>query len=443
MIYALIGIVLSMLLLPITTALDVSLPVWIAISAYIIWMVLSGKRGYSFIFIAIALCEMSVTNDKLDFVMVSYIFRYFYYFLLFFPPIIYLIQFLRKSPRHIVKLPIVVISIFIILGLIYGRQLSELVYIVVVTFIAFGISYSDPVDLKSSFCLFSVIILISTMYAGLEYHLGISPYSAVYFSSGNYLQGESIRRAAGLLGNPLLVLSICIFYQAFICSFALEIGKFPILPQILCLYLFSIVVSRTAVFAIVIFIFLYLCFSSKKVFFKSWGKFAILGAIIILAASSILQDSFNDLTYRFANSDQLHRVSSIGTTWNIFKSNFFGIGFDNFANKIENYAAYGKEAHINTLDNFYLTQIAHYGILGFFVIFFYVYYIVRFFRFRFRRSKWKEFFLLVTAYFIISVCFDFEAYFQILFVMYALIGGAYFRVNASVYRRRLRMIKSV
>lgn len=426
-IFAIIGIVFSMLALPITTVLDKSLPVWIILSVYIIWMVLSGKRGYSFILLAVCSCRLSVTSDDFDLELISSLFRYYFYFIVLIPAAIIAILYLKRQRRNKFQLPIVLIIVFFTIEFIYGQQLPVIISTFVSTCIAFSLGYSDHLDFKQTFILYSIIIIITILYAGIEFHLGIGPYSVIYLSTAGYYQGFETHRAVGLTGNPLLLLSYGIIYQALICNYALVKSKYPILPQLLCIYLFIIVVSRTAVLAFFVFLIFYFFLSSQKFSPKILGAFIILIIGTIWIGNTYLSDSFEYLFYRLSNSETMHRVSSVGTVWNILKSNLFGIGFENYADELQKYAALGKEANVNTLDNFYMTQLAHFGIFGMIIIYYYMYYIIQFLRLKFKKENRKEFSLLFIAFFIISICFDFDAYFNIVFVLYSLVGNSYYR----------------
>ena len=93
-IYAVIGIIFSMILLPITTmhGLDHSLPVWIGIYLYIIWMVSKGMPGYSVILLAIAMCQPNVSSDEVDFLIGLSFTRHYYYSLFILPVIVLIIN---------------------------------------------------------------------------------------------------------------------------------------------------------------------------------------------------------------------------------------------------------------------------------------------------------------------------------------------------------------
>ena len=139
-------------------------------------------------------------------------------------------------------------------------------------------------------------------------------------------------------------------------------------------------------------------------------------------------DTLNDLILRLSTGNNSHRQSSFQVTYNILSDNIFGIGFENYANQLGKYAAQGTNTDVHTLDNLFLTQLAHYGIIGFYIIYFYVYYFWQYIKI-WKRAKWnKEVFYLILAFFISAICFDFEAYNNICFVVFVLIGSAFSRL---------------
>lgn len=429
-IYSIIGIVFAMLLLPITTITGNSLLIWGVLICYILWMVVSNKHGYSMILVAICLCQSSVTNENLDSSYINNLFAYFYYVLLFIPLLIFVILYI-KGYKIPFKEPIGLSIVFIIIGLIYGLHIVQIIYIIVVTHIAFLIGYFDNLDEDSMFRLYSLTILISAIYAGLEYYLGVSPYLMISYNTNEYLYSSFIKRASGLLGNPLILLLIVIFYQAIICYRAIKIGKIPIIPQLLALFLSLIVVSRSAVLSIIVFFILYLIYSKSKFSLKQITYLSVFVILTGLTITNFMGDTFNDLSYRLANSDKLHRQSSFSVTTNILQDNIFGVGFDNFANSLYRYAAIGTNVNVNTLDNFFLSQLAHYGIIGLFVIYFYLYYFILYIKKKKYYSLNKELFFLLVAFFISAIMFDFEAYHHVSFIIYTLIGGAFARLHKN------------
>ena len=65
-IYAIIGIVYTMLVLPITTIMGNSLLYWLILIAYLAWMIITKKTGFSIVMLSICLCQPTITSEEFD-----------------------------------------------------------------------------------------------------------------------------------------------------------------------------------------------------------------------------------------------------------------------------------------------------------------------------------------------------------------------------------------
>ena len=426
-VFAVIGIVASMILLPITTMFGPSrsLPVWIGLFFYVIWMAISGKPGFSVILIAIAMCQPNVTSEELDFA-IGLGYSRSYYYGLFIMPVIVLILLLMKRNRIPLRAPIYLSVVFFILGLCYNLSLTNILYALVASVVAFLIGYFDRLDFSHYFYLFTIILIITTIYAALEFHLRICPYNEFYMTSQGYV-AAILKRAQGLLGNPLILLSFATFYLALLSAYAIENNKILVLPLLACIYLCLIVVSRTAVISLLVFFLLYK-FYSKSSLRLNIPLLLVVG-IACYGAYYFLNETVGDLLYRLQNSDLMHRESGFTIVPNILHDNFFGLGFENYSTSLKKYATSGFNTDVDTLDNYFLTQIAHYGYLGILVLLLYLYYFIAYFRSRLMIKKSKEILFLFVAFSITGFCFDFLAFNNVSLFVYIMIGSAYSRCN--------------
>ena len=424
-VFAMIGIVVSMILLPITTMYgpNQSLPVWIGIFIYITWMVIKGKPGYSVILIAIAMCQPNVTSEEVDFSLGLSYSRYYYYSLFIIPVFVLFLNLLKKN-RIPIKAPFYLSLLFFILGLLYNLSLTNILYAIVASFVAFLVGYFDRLDFSRYFILFSIILAITTIYAALEFHFRICPYNDFYTTSQGYV-AAILKRAQGLLGNPLILLSFATFYMALLCAYAVEYKKIVVLPLLACIYLCLIVVSRTAVISLVVFFLLYNYYSKSSLKLKIPLLFAV--GIACYAAYNFLTDTVGDLLYRLQNSDLMHRQSGFSIVSNILQDNFFGLGFENYSSSLRRYATSGFNTDVDSLDNFFLTQIAHYGYLGIMVLLFYLYYFWAYFKSRRMIRNSKEILFLFVAFAITGFCFDFLAFNNVSLFVYVMVGSAFGR----------------
>lgn len=425
LIFAEIGIVGSMLLLPFSTmhGPSVSFPVWIGLVLYIIWMVLRGKPGYSVILIAIAVCQPNVTSEEVDFNIGLSFSRYYYYFLFIIPIIVIFFNLVRKN-RIPLKAPIYLCILFFFLGLLYNLSLTNILYAIVASFVAFLVGYFDRLDFSRYFILLSIVLAITTIYAALEFHFRICPYNDFYMTSQGYV-AALLKRAQGLLGNPLILLSFATFYLAIHSAFAVESRKVAVLPLLACIYICLIVVSRTAVVSLLVFFLLYQLYNKSSLKFKIPLLFAV--GVACFGAYYFLTETVGDLLFRLQNSDLMHRQSGFSIVSNILHDNIFGLGFENYSASLRKYATAGFNTDVESLDNFFLTQIAHYGILGIMVLLFYLYYFLVYFRRKRMRTQSKELVFLFVAYAITGFSFGFLAYNNVSLFVYIMIGSAFGR----------------
>ena len=428
-VYAVIGIVVSMVLLPIATksGLSHSLPVWLGIYAYIIWMVIKEKPGYSVILIAIAMCQPNVTSEEVDLAISLNFTRYYFYSLFILPVIVLFLNIIKKN-RIPLKVPIFLCIVYFLLGLIYNLDLTRIVYPIVATYVAFLVGNFDRIDFRRYFILISIVLIITAIYSALEFHFRICPYNDFYMTSQGYVSAI-LKRAQGLLGNPLILLVFATFYLAIHCSNAVVSKRIYILPLLVCMYLCLIVVSRTAVVSLLVFFLLYHVYSKASLKIKLPLILAV--SIACFGAYYFLTETVGDLLYRIQYSDLMHRQSGLTIVSNILNDHFFGVGFNNYSASLGKYATSGFNTNVNSLDNFFLTQFAHYGYLGIVVLLFYLYYFLAYFRSRRMRKQSKEILFLFVAFTITGFSFDFEAYNNVCLFIYIMIGSAFGRCNNS------------
>ena len=434
--FAVIGIIASMVLLPIATmrGLINSLPVWIGIFLYIVWMVLKGKPGYSVILVAIAMCQPNVASEEVDLALSLNFTRYYFYSLFIIPIVVLFINNINKNDKIPLKAPIILSILFFFLGLIYNRDLTNILYPIVATHVAFLVGYFDRIDFRRYFILFSIVLIITAIYAVLEFHFRICPYIDFYTTSQGYVSAI-LKRAQGLLGNPLILLVFATFYLSIHCFNAVAYNKIYVFPLLVCMYICLIVVSKTAVVSLLFFFLLYIFYGKASL--KQKIPLLIVVGIACFGAYYFLTETVGDLLTRFQYSDSaLHRQSGLTVVKNILSDNFFGVGFDNYSASLRKYATSGFNTNVNSLDNFFLTQIAHYGFLGIFVLLFYLYYFFAYFRSRRMRKQSKEMLFLFVAFTITGFSFDFEAYNNVCLFVYIMIGSAFGRC----YDRQERFI---
>lgn len=391
--------------------------------------------GYSLITISICLCRPVIFMTGADENMVAGTFYLLHYFIFAFPMLLAIINILKHRSFPFIA-PIVLSLIFIAIGVIYGDQVFNQLYSVVCIHLFFYVCYYDKLSIKETFLGLTVLFTITAIYAALEYHLHFCPYSMIYLTSSSYDSVYSIGRAVGLLGNPLILCCVATFYLVTVLNSNFRGEKINMVLICLSIYILLIVTSRTSIAVLVgimvIFLYLSQMYKSPKRLFLI-VSFALC---MILAAQYYLPDVIDNLVYRMMYSERSHRQSGLETCLNILADQPFGLGAKNFGQKVLAYAAAGKEEGINTLDNFFLSQIAYYGILGIIVIYYYLYY----FFVALRKWKYDKVFsyqigLYALAFCLIGFSFDLESYPHLNIVLYGILGltfGYYSRINETI-----------
>ena len=386
------------------------------------------------VLMAVCLCQPVLFMTGIDTRVVSDSFYLLHYFMFFAPLLMALVALIRGNKVPYVP-PIVLSFFYLLLGFIYQDQIYNYLYVIVCCHVCFYVSYYDRICVGDMYRVFTALFLLTTAYAFFEFHFHLGPYISVYLTSSSYDNYYTISRAVGLLGNPLLLCCVAVFFLALTFNNSFIKERVSLLMVLICIYVLLIVVSRTAVAAFLGMLFFYIvCSRQYKSLVSVFALFLVIIAAYFLA-NYYLGDVIDNLRYRMMYSERTHRLSGIETTYNILQSRPFGLGAKDFGTKVLPFAGAGKEEGINTLDNFFFTQIAYYGLLGIVVIYFYLFYFIRSFRYRKSQpSFFKQIMMLFVAFFLIGLSFDLEAYSHITTIVYGLLGilfSNYIRVSNS------------
>ena len=414
--------VVILLLLPWVLMYMNPIPFLFIIFILILWMAFTDKPGYSLVIMSLCLCRPVLFYGGFEASAVRGYFLYLNYFYFFLPLVLSIILILKRKLIPYIS-ALFLSFVYILIGLIYNDQIYHQFYIISCTHLAFFVCYHDRIPLKDTFKLFSVLFILTAIYAALEFHFKICPYSEVYYLSNSYDNINSVGRAVGLFGNPLILCVVAIIYLAFLYSQNLSFKNVPYLLVLICIYVLLIVVSRTAIISFIGLSIVY--FFSSRIFktITRTVRFTFFFLVTALLLSVFFGDVIDSLTFRLEYSTASHRLSSYQTTINILSDKLFGLGSRDFGQKIIPYAAAGKEEGINTLDNFFLTQFGFYGILGFIMIYYYLFYFIK--SFNYRRTNpvfFRQILLFFTAFCLVGFSFDLEAYFNIDFIIFGLLG---------------------
>lgn len=415
-------IVLTFALLPFSIMYNKSIYAVILISVLTGGLLLKNRKGVSFVIISMCLCYPAAFKMGTDvgdnylvlekaLFIIPLILSSFFYFV------------------HIDRKKTIVAHLFVLFYLLFSimqsDNLLQCLFRIVGTHVAFYIGYNDSLSKKDIFKLFTLSFIFVSIYAGLEYYMKICPYIEIYLSSHAY-SNTLIPRAIGLMGNPLLLCCIAVFYQAIIFVNAYITGKFDYIAELMCLFVAIIVTSRTALFALSFLFILYIFVKRKMFTFKSFFIGTCFVFIIFLFSDMYFFDVINNLIERFSTGDQTHRQSSIFTALNFLCNYPFGVGYSKFHYLLNNLAASGFEYGLVTLDNFICTQFAVFGIFGPIMIGFYLYYNLKLLKSKTvcNENKIANIFIL-SSFLLIGFSFDLEAYFHILMIYFLILGNIY------------------
>lgn len=244
---------------------------------------------------------------------------------------------------------------------------------------------------------------------------------------------NGIPRAKGILGHPLILSFIVILYQSIIIIKSFIYQKFNFLAILSCLIISALTTSRTTVI-LIIFVFCYYYITSKM--YKSLSKNIVLVFVIsccIILFHYLFAPIITNISERF-NDGANHRLASYPSVMMLFMDNPLGVGYTQVTNKINEYATINLIRDF-PLDNFFLTQIAAYGIISIIVFKYYFYYVIIAFKLK-RTSKvlYKSVLLLFFIYSLVGFSFNIEAYIQISLTFYGFIGYLFSHENKQTIK---------
>lgn len=385
-------------------------------------------EGAEFILIAISLCLPSgwVGNTGMTFPEIDRMFIAFNQSL-YIISIISVSFFGVKSLGRIgivpIALSLVLIGIFISLN---TGNINEFMHIW--TALATGFCFlliclkDKKTSLKDVFVYIDVLFVVTTIYAVLDFFFNISPYHSVY---DTILDIRKIIQAKGLLGNALYLAGIALFYQACLYVRMLLTKKIYYVQEFFCVVLILISLSRTAIIVFIVEYLLYLyiigAYKKTKLVMINVFVICILVFLIFIFADSIVAD----LIVRFTEGSFEHRESAYVTVFSLFFNNPFGVGFYRIMESIRSggYAAQGFSDGFSTVDNFFLTEIASYGLFAFFTVFYYYFFLIRAFVQNKKKKRMLSFLLLIYVPLILqSFSYDWQIALPLCLFLYGFIG---------------------
>lgn len=437
--WAVIGIVASFLILPWTLFFGRIELVSLCICLYVLWMGITRKAGYSMVILSMALCQPGGI-DSTQVALVSG--KMFWLFTACRIDIVML--FLWYWSRSEIKIKSKwVIPCFIVLSFIEccydacfnTKAIFSLLNFLIYAHLGFALCYHDAKTCKGTFYLYSLCYIFILLYAFLEYFYGIGPYMLLYDASESFEEiARGIPRARGLCGHPLVFSGIVIVYNAILYSQRIIEKKTPtwFFYTMLFLCLFGTIISASRTSAIIFFVLL-LLFAKMSGMLRLKHIFIFVAFLSVFAILSV--NYFGDLIVnvleRF-NDNAYHREAAFPSVLALVTDNPLGVGANNVLDRVGDYATKDLIRDL-TLDNFFLTTIASYGILCWVAFLNYFCYIVKFFKTkRHNRRTFNSAMLIFISWCMIGFSYDIEAYVQLIIMCYSVWGYLYCKQEMNI-----------
>lgn len=420
-----LGIAYSMLAIPfgvhsqpITLAL---LFVWLA---FVVGMAVNNKTGYSLVIIALAMTMPEMTRET-DVYIIGLRWPQVFLGLSIVAVAFLCINKKKSNPVHNVVL---VCGLFILLYLLYCsnptfRYFRGLVDAVIFIHVMFYISFHDKMKFEDIFQGVSLIFIFTAIYAITHYFFDVGPYSALtdrsYAESLGYV---FIKREGGLFCNSLVMSASCGLYHSLILIRLLKINKMAYLMELLCVTVAFLTISRTVIFVLVVQFIVYMFLNRTIRLRTTIGMVVVLGIFYFMVSKD--SGALQDWDERMEVTSE-HRESSYSTTLNIFTEHPLGVGKQKVSKYIHEFNSGGIEEDLVTLDNFYLTQIASYGLLSIMSFVFYMLYFFKIPRLLKSRDNKKVFLLVILTWCLLGFSYDVESFVPVSVFCFGLLGLLY------------------
>lgn len=443
LLYAIVGITLTMFAVPELLASGGSVGIY-AIGVYIFWMILTGKVGYSFVIMSLGLCIPLVSGNSVAIEAWNGNTVHIYNVLRI-SIIAALLYQLHHKGRIRYRLPLFIGLATVLLATGYDLHgVIGAINFFIYMHLFFVVVRNEWLAFDQGFMLLALIFCILALYAVLEYHFQICPYEAIYRRSIRYgWELINIPRAKGILGHPLIMGGVTVAFQAMLLIRLYVTGKLHTGLELLCLYMGAINVSRTTAVVLIMEVLLFLWIQSTRGWLRRWVPIAVAGLMLYCVAGRYIDALVINYFSRFGESIS-HRVASYPTVLRMWLDHPLGVGPQNIFRIVGEYAGSGFLRNFYTLDNFYLTQIASYGVLAFIPIVNYlVYLLMAFLQRNEMRSLFRFMLLLFVPWCAIGFSFDIEVHANLCLLFYGLAGLLWSNAEVIHAKAKLELISRI
>ena len=386
------------------------------------------KKGYTVEILAIVLScipfigARGEENEGVNIFQFNYIKALFPYVFLLIYATLWNKMKLNSEFKKWIYISIPFLGITLLYAFIYNtfslRILNEITY-VCMTMCFFFIAYEDRMPLRNQIHVVDILFYFVCIYSTVQFLLDKSPYNWA-FEKLTY--SIDFIRASGLFGNSLMLSCYVIMYQCFLLIRSSITNRIPWVKLLLCIIIGLMTISRTTVLLCIIQVVLWLYYTNRiksaKVIVLTFTFFILIWCFL----QYLLPDAVETVIGRFENEEAGHRGAAYGTVYNLFKNHPFGVGSD-FLPIINREHLYTKGfiTDFPTFDNYFLTQLAKYGVLSI-VVFIFDYYLL--FKIIKLKAQMRQIaplcYLLFTIRTLLGFSFDIEGYyvFNICFYSY-------------------------
>lgn len=409
---ALIGVVLTMTLIPFGLQNRIG-TVLIFLSCYLLWMVLTKKPGYSLIIMATTLTLVSIESDFFDKSIYGNRLTHIYRYIMGSTIAIAAYKFFIEKKRYnssLIYMWIIYFTICMFYAAFANDSLSKnIIGATLSIYLFFFVCYTDEVSPTNLPRIINTMALITIAYAVLQHIFDICPYNWLYERVNDPLWADNLR-ARGILGNSLILTGSLLFFQGTQYIQFFRTRKINIVLLILNMIAVLFTGSRTAII-VSLFMFGYYFIAAKL--YKS-AKAIIIVSITILSFTlftiNYLGDFLDLIITRFIEGEANHRLAAFGSVANLVSDNIFGVGSANVLTEIRRYATTNLLRDF-TLDNFFLKEIAAFGIFSILVFAFYFLFVYEAYKLRNANNWiWKSICLLFIIWSLIGFSFDASYY---------------------------------
>lgn len=337
--------------------------------------IITKQSGSSFLIITIASCipHLVGSDDVVqDFIAqhTKWAYRSVYVLLL----LILIIKYKSINLTKYKHLLVYSLSLLLLSSLYGSSDLNHWLYKVLTITGFFFVCKSDDIKWRELYTLFSLFILMHCVYIIAEFILGISPYGYFQQFTSAYMS-YGFNNANGIAGNSLFTVGMIAAYQTSILINYVKEGYFHKALFVLTCVTMLMCGSRTGIvltsLSTLFFVFFVMSNIDKQV--KVLASLLLLSLFAIIIASEFYNEEMKLIFGRFSEQSE-HREAGYGTVLNIISNHPFGVGIGGMESALNKYATSGFLSWFKTIDNFYLTLIANYGLLSIlpFLFFFYI-----------------------------------------------------------------------